>query len=86
MAQARLWAERVLRCPGDSQRARLDRLFETAFCRPPTDQEARTCLDFLDTRQDASAPNDPHPDNRDLRAWSDLCHVLFNMKEFIFVE
>jgi hypothetical protein len=72
--QARLWAERILAGPGRSARARLEALYLTAFGRPPTEQEALASLAFLDG-QDQSA-----------LAWADLCHVLINMKEFIFVD
>ena len=72
--QARLWASRVLAAPGQSARERLDRLYLTAFGRPPTEAEARASLEFLEG-QERSAP-----------AWADLCHVLINMKEFIFVD
>ena len=72
--QARLWAERVLAGPGRSARARLDALYMTAFSRPPTEQEAFASLAFLDGQDQA------------VLAWADLCHVLINMKEFIFVD
>jgi hypothetical protein len=72
--QARLWAERVLAGAGRSARARLDALYMSAFSRPPTEPEALASLAFLDG-QDQS-----------VLAWADLCHVLINMKEFIFVD
>ncbi len=53
VGQARLWAERVMAGPGQSARARLDELYETAFGRRPTDHEARACLAFLDSQRQA---------------------------------
>ena len=56
VAQARLWAQRVMDDPAQSARARLDQLYETAFGRPPTDQEARACLAFLDSAETGPMP------------------------------
>jgi len=80
VAQARLWAERLLsgeeRDPGD----RLAVLYETAFGRPPSASETTAGLAFLDEQANAyGRPDDP-------RAWADLCHVLVNVKEFVFVK
>jgi len=74
VGQARLWAERVVAGPGRSARARLDTLYMIAFGRPPTEQEALASLAFLDGQ------------DQTLLAWADLCHVLINIKEFIFVD
>ena len=46
----------------------------TAFGRPPTDDEARAGLGYLDGQDQSVA------------AWADLCHVLINVKEFIFID
>src|SRR5262249_56342102 len=63
--------------PDQMDRLRLDELFLTAFGRPPSDHEARRCLDFL--AKDSSSA--------DCRlAWADLCHVLINTKEFLFID
>jgi hypothetical protein len=67
--QARLWADRIGAMPAPDDRGRLDRAFRLAFGRPPSDDEARSCLDFLGRG-----------------GWADLCHVLINMKEFIFID
>lgn len=77
--EARRLAERGRQESGDVRR-RMERLYLTAFSRVPTDTEATAAVDFL-TRQCQAygAPDDP-------RAWADLCHVLLNSKEFIFVE
>jgi hypothetical protein len=78
--QAQLWAKRVLSQPG-SDRERIVRMYESAFTRPPTDAELTECLDFLQHKPGALATDSP-----DTAAWSDLAHVLFNVKEFIFVN
>jgi hypothetical protein len=85
-SQSRLWAERQAAAPGRSVRQRLDGLYLAALGRGPSLQEARASLDFLAGRNMAetgTAGQDPEPT---VEAWADLCHVLINMKEFIFVD
>ncbi len=86
IGQSRLWAKRLACNPAQSIKQRLDRLYLSALGRPPTDQEAHASLDFLTARSPgqtgAAAPVSAPP----VEAWADLCHVLINMKEFIFVD
>jgi hypothetical protein len=78
--QARLWASRALTQPG-SPRERIIRMYESAFTRPPTEAELAGCLDFLQHNPEAQGTG-----KTDSSAWTDLAHVLFNVKEFIFVN
>jgi hypothetical protein len=52
----------------------------SAFGRSPTDIEAAEAADFLARQRQAYGTPD------DVRAWADFCHVLFNAKEFLFIE
>jgi Protein of unknown function (DUF1553) len=84
--EARLWARRLMDEPAASVRQRLDRLFVTALGRTPTEQEARASLEFLCGQPGGQGtPAEPHQEPT-LEAWTDLCHMLINMKEFIFVD
>ncbi len=78
--QARLWADRAR---ADSARPRPDAvsgLYLAAFGRPPTDDERAEALAFLNEQGAAyGSPDDP-------LAWADLCHVLINVKEFIYIN
>ncbi|MEX2185379.1 MAG: PSD1 and planctomycete cytochrome C domain-containing protein [Pirellulales bacterium] len=82
--QARIWADRVLSDGPKSSRDRIDHLYREAFARTATDEEIADALSFLDVQGEAlgiaadARANDP-------RLWADLCHVLFNVKEFVFV-
>jgi hypothetical protein len=67
--QARRWAALIEANPSGRDRERLEHCFVSAFGRPPSEDEARDCLEFLGRS-----------------SWADLCHVLVNMKEFIFIE
>ena len=100
--QARRWAERSLKGsefgvqgsaaassgehPTDGSSTaenRIDRLLQEAFVRPPTDQEREAAITFL--KQQANEHGDAGwPES--LAAWTDLCHTLFNAKEFVFIE
>src|SRR5262249_25948924 len=88
LAQARLWAGRLLAEDDDDNdpagrapRRRLERLYETAFGRPPGGEETTAALAFLAEvgRAHGRGGDDP-------RAWADLCHVLINVKEFIYIK
>ncbi len=74
VAQAKLWAERVSKnsAAPDEQ---ITQLYLTAFGRPPSAKEKEAAIAYIasQTKNDKSA------------AWADLCHVLFNVKEFIFI-
>ena len=81
--QAKLWAQRLL-LSGQAGRSDLDRLnvaFLTAFCRLPTDAERKFCSEAL------TAFNEFHSDqNQPLNAWTDLCHSLLAMNEFVYIR
>ncbi len=78
--QSRLWAKGVLAARGDeAEDARLDRLYETAFARQPTAAERALDKQFLQQSR-------RNPATTDEQAWTDLCHVLLNVKEFLYVK
>jgi len=54
-------------------------MYESAFTRPPTEAELAACVDFLEHHSAT-------PAQEALAAWADLAHVLFNVKEFLFVN
>ncbi|MCE9568061.1 MAG: PSD1 and planctomycete cytochrome C domain-containing protein [Planctomycetes bacterium] len=78
--QAELWAKRVLATPARTPEQRVGSMYETAFGRPPTKAELTAATEFVAEQvKEHGKPNE-------LKAWTDLAHVLFNAKEFIFVE
>ena len=68
--QAEAWARRILAIPG-SPDERIRRMYLEAFARPPDSAELEQARGFV-AADTASA-------------WADLAHVLFNVKEFIFL-
>jgi hypothetical protein len=78
--QSELWAKRVLAKPGTTPE-RITRMYASAFSRPPTEAELKQCSAFL------AAQGKLYEDGADsVAAWKDLAHVLFNVKEFIFLN
>jgi hypothetical protein len=86
ISQARLWAERALSTPGQTPRARIDDLYITAFGRPATDEEARASLAFIDAQTQARQIDAGTSADTTILAWADLCHMLINVKAFIFID
>jgi cytochrome c553 len=80
LQQAEQWATRVLAEPGLSPRQRVERMYVSAFGRPPTEAELTNVLAFLaEQARVYGGENDP-------RAWRELCHVLVNVKELIYIN
>jgi hypothetical protein len=71
--QAELWAKRALAVPGTPAQ-RVAGLYEAAFGRLPTEDETAAAVAFIKDQGDTPA------------IWAELCHVLYNVKEFIFVS
>jgi Protein of unknown function (DUF1553)/Protein of unknown function (DUF1549)/Planctomycete cytochrome C len=78
--QAGVWAKKVLAQPGNAEQ-RIEGMYRSAFGRPPTTVERSACLTFLKRQAEerSVAADDPG-------VWTDLAHMLFNVKDFIFVE
>ena len=78
LRQARFFAERVLGLAG-SAADRIQAAYRIALSRPPTARELQANLDFL-RRQEAYHQGDA------LAALTDLCDVVLNLNEFLYVS
>jgi hypothetical protein len=79
--QARLWAKKLLFDKSVSSEDRIRRMYISAFGREPSASECSNAIGFLENQAKeygCSADDD--------RVWADLAHVLFNSKEFVFVN
>jgi hypothetical protein len=84
--QAGEWARRVLADASlGSMDARISHLYEAIFSRPPSDQELADARAFLAEQAGQLGLPAEHAAS-DARVWADLCHVLFNVKEFVYVR
>jgi Protein of unknown function (DUF1553) len=79
LQQAERWAKRIVEAGPLAPRQRLNRMYEEALGRLPTSAEADDALAFVHEQGQVYGRAD------DVRPWADLAHVLFNVKEFIFV-
>jgi hypothetical protein len=78
--QAKVWASKLP--AGATPRQRVERMYLAALSRPPAESELADAEDFLREQRALYASHDP----TDERVWADLAHVLFNVKEFIYLN
>jgi cytochrome c553 len=84
--QAVAWAKRSLAEErGLARDLRIERLFREAIGREPGVAEAEALVTFFEKQADAYRL-DAAARSADERPWADLCHVLFNTKEFLHVR
>ena len=62
----------------ETQRNRIQHIYELAFSRLPTDQEMELLLQYVG--------NSAVTPDQELSQWTDLAHALINTKEFIFLR
>jgi len=83
--QAKLWANRVLQSDARSPQARIKTMYEATFSRPPSKKEQTEATSFLKLQAaEYNLKNDAW--KNDPQVWTDFCHVLFNVKEFIYIQ
>jgi hypothetical protein len=80
ISQAQQWAQRVLD-EHVSAELRIEAMFHQAFSKPPTTDQLDRIRQFLAQQAERYGASED-----DLRIWTDLAHVLFNMKEFIYLN
>ncbi|MFO0945733.1 MAG: DUF1553 domain-containing protein [Planctomycetota bacterium] len=82
--EAEVWARKVLRS-STSNTDRLREMYVTALARPPRDKELQAVEAFLAAQEQRYLALDMERSNAKRRAWADICQVLFNHVEFLFV-
>lgn len=78
--QARVWAKKHAALA--DARQRISALYRDAFGRLPTPEETASAQEFIRDQAKLYQIQDPS----DEKPWADLCHVLFNTKEFIYLN
>jgi hypothetical protein len=73
MEQAARWSQRIVAASGDDAVRAVELLYRSAFARRPRAGELAAALAFLG-------------EHRGETAWRELAHVLFNVKDFVFLE
>ena len=81
--QSKLWSEQIVKA-GDSFEERLSNAWLRAFGRPPSEKETQTAVEYMEVFAGELGVS---PEDVGGRAdlWKELCHVIFNMKEFIYL-
>ena len=75
---SKTFADRVLNDGGMSPEAQIDRAYKLAYARPATADERRTAIAFLEKQSPIAGDRKA--------AFADLCHMLFNSNEFLYVN
>ncbi|MDX2250421.1 MAG: PSD1 and planctomycete cytochrome C domain-containing protein [Bacteroidia bacterium] len=79
--EAGYWAEKLLSTPA-SQEARIRSVYQQAFSREPTEEEKLQAENFLEKQADYYRSKGREAEV-ERQVWSDYCHTIFNLKEFI---
>lgn len=84
--QAKAWAARDLQTFKNlALEQRVERLFSEALGRKPSQGETQSLVEFVQNQ--AAAYELPYiAQGTDPRLWTDVCHVLLNAKEFLYLQ
>jgi len=82
--QSNVWARKIAATSGTLDE-RVTQAYLTAFARAPTAAEQGAAAEFF-TAQGAEYQLTPSAATNDVRVWTDFIHVLFNVKEFIYLQ
>lgn len=84
VGQAELWAKHLVKEVPDVEQ-RIEQMYLQAFARTPTKVEVQNALEFLQQQmKELRVPPENMATNVEI--WKDLCHVMFNVKEFIYLK
>ncbi len=80
--QSQVWARRLLAdVPANSTAPRVRSLFLSALSREPSAEEVARCEELLQQTAEVLGVKEPT-----LESWTELCHAMFAVKEFLFVR
>ena len=83
LEQARKWATKLIQSAPDRDH-RITLAFYESFGRVPGDQEVEQAQQFFEDHADGF--DSMKGEELEQQLWQDFCHVLFNMKEFIYIR
>lgn len=82
--QSKLWATAVIKATPTDAPARLELLFRQAFSRPIRAAERELLLGFVTELATDKKLNEAAMLSN-VEVWTEVCHTLLNMKEFVFI-
>jgi len=77
------FADRVTHEAGADLAEQIQKCYDLALSRPPAPAEEKLALQALGQLRQARSENESDPDRR---ALADLCHILINSAEFIYID
>ncbi|MFQ5929086.1 MAG: PSD1 and planctomycete cytochrome C domain-containing protein [Acidobacteriota bacterium] len=85
--QAQEWARRLTAAENEPGK-RVEQMYLTAFGRPPENWEMAEVLQFIESQKSRYEASTELAtlETVDHQVWSDLCHVLLNSAEFIYIR
>jgi hypothetical protein len=83
IGQAELFARRVLADDTLTAEQRISRIYRMALGRAPSQEDLTEALAFVKQQSLSYGANSQAAPEK---VWADLCHVVYNLKEFIFIE
>jgi hypothetical protein len=84
--QTELMARALLADSEMDERMRTRLAYESAFGRPPSDNETARALDFIERYGAALRSKNADAYESRLRSWQALCRTILASSEFIYVE
>lgn len=84
--EAAQFANRVIQEAGTGVKARIVRAYRIAFCRRPTPAEIANAQGYLSRKVGIYTADKVTPADSETRALSDLCHILINANEFVYLD
>lgn len=82
LEQTQRMAEEFLRSTvGETDEKKLQILYQRLFSRRPSEEETASALSFI-----VDSGSDQSVGTNSTKAWTELCHVLCNTKEFIYIQ
>jgi hypothetical protein len=85
LEEGKAWAKRVLSEDASDPAQRIGQMYLSLFSRPPSPLELSEMLQFLDRQgEEYHLPRAAQETAENV--WTDLCHVMFNVTEFIFLD
>jgi Protein of unknown function (DUF1553)/Protein of unknown function (DUF1549)/Planctomycete cytochrome C len=78
--QAKQWAIKTLKEKSISTEFKIRNIYVQAFGRDPNENELNIAKEFL------VLPKEGWNSEQEIQRWTDFCHVIFNVKEFVFVN
>ena len=80
LQQAYLWGEKLHQKPNETTTDKVRSMYLAAYARLPEPSELEQATQFIEQQAKLYGPQEQ------AKAWGDLAHVLFNVKEFIFLR